>query len=170
MRRPAVTVVHVVLALVPLACAGVLGWRWLANLQDTQLLEQARAQQVDLDQRVTMLRHALDESSNSKPVATVALPERQNLAEVLEVIENAAQESDIDSFHTATQRSATPGRQSLEIQGETGKAQELAAFVARLESAARLLVVHQLEVRAHAHGGLAFTIQIAAYHRAKGDR
>ena len=170
MRRHSVITVHVALTLLPLASMGLVGWRWLGNGEGARALERTHAEQQEVEQRVRMLHRALNEAPVSAPVGTVTLPERQNLADTLEAIEGAAQQAGIASIRTVTQRTSTPGRQSLEIQGETARAQQLTSFLARLEGGSRVLVIHQVEVRADAQGRLAFTLQVAAYHRTNGER
>jgi hypothetical protein len=170
-RRRSVLGIHIALTLLPLWAAGVVGWRWVDHDAGLRMLARARTGQEQAEQRVLQLQHALESSppeAAATPMST--LPERQNLAEVLETIEKSAQESKVRSFQTVNQRSATPGRQTFEIQGQTDRPEELARFLALLENASRLLVVHAMEAKAEPGGGVGFTVQVAAHHKTRSDR
>ena len=174
MRRRSVLGIHVALTILPLWAAGVVGWRWVDHDAGLRKLAHARTGREQAEQRVLQLQHALESNPGAAGAAAapapLTLPERQNLAEVLEAIEKAAQESRVRSFQTVNQRTATPGRQTFEIQGQTDRPEELARFLALLENAPRLLVVHAMDARAEPTGGVGFTVQVAAHHKTRSER
>jgi Tfp pilus assembly protein PilO len=168
---------QVLFALSALAVVGALGTvtvyyqAWRAETRRAQALT---TELEGLELRVKQLREeqtAMSLAGPSHPTpATVPmrLPDRAEVAGVLELLELLSAQAGVHCQQVATPRRGTEDRQTYEIKG-AGDPRGIATFLSLVERNPRILVVSSLEMSAQPQGTLQFAAVITAYHKSRGE-